>query len=132
MLAWAEKLPVFTAQRSIDMPMGNGTGPNGQGPRTGRGAGFCNGFDAPGSYNRGGRGMGMGGGRGFARGRGGFGFGGAGAFSGRGLGFNQFADSRTYNNSSDYNEMLKDEAAFLEKRLTAVKEELKTKEKDSE
>jgi hypothetical protein len=36
------------------MPFGDRTGPLGQGPRTGRGAGFCSGFAAPGSMNRGG------------------------------------------------------------------------------
>ena len=30
------------------MPGGNGTGPNGMGPMTGRGAGYCSGSQAPG------------------------------------------------------------------------------------
>jgi len=64
------------------MPGGNGTGPTGLGPMTGRGAGFCAGYAAPGYVNSaGGRGMGMGWGRGrgggFGRGRG-FGWGRAG------------------------------------------------------
>jgi len=43
------------------MPAGDGTGPRGMGPMTGRGAGYCAGFDAPGWSNpMGGRGMGMG------------------------------------------------------------------------
>ncbi len=56
------------------MPYGDHTGPMGYGPRTGRGMGFCNGYDAPGAVN-GGR-MAYGGfGRGFGRGMGrGFGF----------------------------------------------------------
>lgn len=33
------------------MPGGDGTGPMGQGPRTGRGAGYCAGYDMPGSAN---------------------------------------------------------------------------------
>lgn len=33
------------------MPAGDGTGPMGQGPMTGRGAGYCSGFDAPGWAN---------------------------------------------------------------------------------
>ncbi len=58
------------------MPHGDGTGPLGQGARTGRGLGFCNGFDAPG-FARGtgchrGRGWGRHPGR---RGRGGQGWG---------------------------------------------------------
>ena len=75
----------------IKMPFGDGTGPMGQGPMTGRGAGFCAGFASPGFANlmpgypygygyagvtpvwprRGygfGRGFGRGPGRGFGRG----------------------------------------------------------------
>ena len=36
------------------MPFGDGTGPSGHGPRTGRGAGFCSGGAVPGSMKRGG------------------------------------------------------------------------------
>jgi len=58
------------------MPGGNGTGPAGMGPMTGRAAGFCAGTGMPGYANgvpgRGfGRGFGMGRG---GSGRGGFGF----------------------------------------------------------
>ena len=60
------------------MPRGDGTGPMGMGPRTGRGAGFCAGYGVPGcatpmfGYGMGlglgfGRGMGRGRGRGFCR-----------------------------------------------------------------
>jgi len=64
------------------MPGGDGTGPGGMGPMTGRAAGFCAGYSVPGYANPvGGRGMGMGWGRGrgggFGRGRG-FGWGRAG------------------------------------------------------
>ena len=44
------------------MPRGNGTGPTGMGPMTGRGAGFCAGYDVPGYANGG---AGLRGGRGF-------------------------------------------------------------------
>nr|MBN2277392.1 DUF5320 domain-containing protein [candidate division Zixibacteria bacterium] len=57
------------------MPGGDRTGPMGQGPMTGRGAGFCAGYGRPGYMNRflgggfgSGRGMGRGGGRGFGGG----------------------------------------------------------------
>ena len=51
------------------MPRGDRTGPTGAGPTTGRAAGYCKGFAAPGSASfGGGRGRGMGGGRGFGRG----------------------------------------------------------------
>ncbi len=59
------------------MPRGDGSGPMGMGPMTGRGAGYCAGFGMPGFANApGGRGYGMGygWGRGFGRGRG-FGWG---------------------------------------------------------
>ena len=47
------------------MPAGNRTGPQGMGPRTGRGAGYCAGNDSPGYVNQG---FGSGFGRGFGRG----------------------------------------------------------------
>ena len=51
------------------MPSGDGTGPMGQGSLTGRGRGFCAGFNAPGFMNGGfGRGRGFGVRRGFGRG----------------------------------------------------------------
>jgi hypothetical protein len=57
------------------MPGGDKTGPMGAGPRTGRAAGLCAGYDVPGymnSYGRGGGGWGGGGrgGGGWGRGRG--------------------------------------------------------------
>ena len=64
------------------MPWGDRTGPWGRGPMTGRGAGYCAGYDMPGNinpdvpgYGRGrgfgpGRGMGRGFGRGMCWGRG--------------------------------------------------------------
>jgi len=64
------------------MPRGDGMGPNGMGPMTGRAAGYCAGYDRPGFANPtyGGR---MGFGRGLGRGfRGGFGRG-----FGRGYGY---------------------------------------------
>jgi len=49
------------------MPQGDGTGPRGQGPMTGRGMGYCAGFAVPGCMNTGfGRGRGLR--RGFGRG----------------------------------------------------------------
>lgn len=51
------------------MPFGDRTGPLGQGPRTGRGAGYCSGFAVPGYLNPAGGfgpfGRGRGGGRGW-------------------------------------------------------------------
>lgn len=62
------------------MPRGDRTGPMGQGPMTGRRAGFCAGYESPGFTNPvPGYGRGMGYGRGFGYGRGmGYGRGGGG------------------------------------------------------
>ncbi len=68
------------------MPYGDHTGPLGQGPKTGRGLGYCSGNDRPGAEVNTGRGFGRGMGRGFGRG---LGRGkGAGRGFGRGLGRN--------------------------------------------
>jgi hypothetical protein len=51
------------------MPAGDGTGPRGMGPMTGRGAGYCAGYDVPGYASpMPGRGFGIGQGRGWAGG----------------------------------------------------------------
>ncbi|MDA3792089.1 MAG: DUF5320 domain-containing protein [Elusimicrobia bacterium] len=56
------------------MPLGDRTGPVGAGPMTGRGAGYCAGYDVPGYMNpAAGRGA-FGRGRGLGRGGGGRGF----------------------------------------------------------
>ena len=56
------------------MPRGDGTGPAGMGPMTGRAAGYCAGYDRPGFMNpvggRMGAGFGWGRGRGLGYGRG--------------------------------------------------------------
>ena len=65
------------------MPGGDGTGPDGLGPMTGRAAGYCAGYPGPGYMNpiRGrGRGRGWGWGRGRGRGWGRHGWGWAGAY----------------------------------------------------
>jgi hypothetical protein len=40
-----------TEKEVISMPLGNGTGPAGMGPMTGRAAGFCAGYPVPGYMN---------------------------------------------------------------------------------
>ncbi|MDG6222249.1 MAG: DUF5320 domain-containing protein [Candidatus Bathyarchaeota archaeon] len=51
------------------MPRGDRTGPEGAGPMTGRGAGYCAGYSLPGYANpAGGYGRGLGRGRGYGRG----------------------------------------------------------------
>lgn len=71
------------------MPWGDGTGPWGMGPMTGRAAGYCAGYPAPGAMNPI---PGFGRGMGFGRGGGGRGVGrGFGAGFGRGRGFRFWA-----------------------------------------
>ena len=79
------------------MPKLDGTGPMGQGPRTGRGMGNCPG------------GAGFGWGRGYGCGCGGGFFG------------------RMFYTNKERDEMLKDREAMLESELKAVKEELAQK-----
>ena len=65
------------------MPGGDGTGPAGLGPMTGRAAGYCAGYPGPGYMSpMPGRGLGFGGGRGFGRGLG-LGFRGGHGWAGR-------------------------------------------------
>jgi len=72
----------YLAREVSKMPGGDGTGPGGMGPMTGRAAGYCAGYPAPGYVNPiGGRGLGFGRGRGFGRGLG------LGFRGGRGAGF---------------------------------------------
>ncbi|MBN1152457.1 MAG: DUF5320 domain-containing protein [Dehalococcoidia bacterium] len=82
------------------MPRGDGTGPMGMGPMTGRGAGYCSGAGAPGfmnpspgwGYGRGyGRGFGLGLGRGGGRGFAARGFGRRGAGFGAPYGYGPWA-----------------------------------------
>lgn len=105
------------------MPGGDRTGPMGYGPMTGRGAGFCAGYAAPGYANPyPGRGM-MGGGR-FGRGRGGGGFGmGRGRRMGMGqpyqpLQMDQATESQYL---EDEISNLKDNLKRMEERLTVLK-----------
>lgn len=60
------RVPVISKKEVFIMPFGDGTGPMGMGPMTGRGMGYCAGFPTPGYMNPGfGRGW-----FGFGRGRG--------------------------------------------------------------
>ena len=115
------------------MPGGDGTGPGGMGPMTGRAAGFCAGFPVPGYANPvGGRGMGMGWGRGrgggFGRGRG-FGWGRAGyGFPAYGGAVNPFAYGSapftpTVAPQQELNS-LKGQAEYLEDALDGIKKRI--------
>jgi hypothetical protein len=129
------------------MPGGDRTGPLGQGPMTGRGAGYCAGYSMPGYANPFvGRGW-FGWGRGFGRGRGWFGRGG-----GRGWrhwygpwnqGWAPYAHGGPYYGAYAYpaqtnvpdltpNEemnMLKEQSQFLQNELKEIQERMNTLEK---
>jgi len=109
------------------MPAGNNTGPLGQGPGTGRGLGFCSGYDSPG-YTKG-PGAGMGRGlrfRGGAMGNRGF---------GRGLGFRhgfgwrhnnpgQNYSNEAYNSQEDEISALKSQSKNLKQSLEYIEKRL--------
>ncbi len=113
------------------MPRGDRTGPDGYGPTTGRGLGFCTGHNAPGfTYPAPGRGIGMG--RGFGRGMGrGFGFGaGRGGF--RGYGGYSYMPYETAPSKEDELNMLKSQAEGFERSLEDIRkrmDELKDEKK---
>ena len=94
------------------MPGGNGTGPMGMGPMTGRGAGFA----APGYANPTGRGFGRG--RGFRQMFCATGMPGGSRFGARNPGRANFAYE------ADEKEFLKRQASFLENQLYDVKKRL--------
>ena len=84
------------------MPQGDRTGPNGQGPRTGRGMGFCAGYPTAGFMNQG-----------FGRGcRGGFG-------RGRGFGFRQqgVMQPQVITESQEKEQKLLIELAHIDQRI---------------
>jgi hypothetical protein len=96
------------------MPRGDGTGPMGMGPMTGRGAGYCNGSTAPGFANAG---AGFGCGRGNRR-----------MFYATGMpGWTRFGGTRGFQagpNVLDEKEFLSRQAQALEQELALVKKQL--------
>jgi len=136
------------------MPGGDGTGPAGMGPMTGRAAGYCAGYPVPGYMNPApiggwggfGYGRGWGGGRGWGRGRGrGFGWRG-GAYSAYGYPTHGYP-GYTYGypsygvpyygvsysgypytpemNSQQESEMLKEEAKAMQEDINAINKRIK-------
>ena len=103
------------------MPKGDRSGPNGMGPMTGRGAGFCNGFNAPGYFNQGAAGgYGMGAGRGFGGRHNNFG---AGYGPGRGYGMAAVPYSAApiagYSKEAEKG-YIENEVSFLKNQLKAL------------
>lgn len=110
------------------MPRGDGTGPMGMGPMTGRAAGFCAGFNTPGHMNTiPGRGFGMGFGRGF-----GGGFGWRNRYYAAGMtGWPQAAGVMPQMSREQEIEMLKNQADSLQNTLDAVNKQLRELEVDN-
>lgn len=113
------------------MPGGDKRGPNGMGPMTGRGLGYCAGYDAPGFTSdappRGGSGYGRGSGFGFRGGmRSGRGFG-----YGRGRGFGRGWRHQNYPVQSFDADPNQDRAGTqpdLAQELAALKDQIKALE----
>ena len=96
------------------MPGGDGTGPVGRGPMTGRAAGLCAGYSNPGYANPGyGRGLGRGWGRGFGR-----------RYWGRGRGFwwRGYSPEPYYAPAPSREE----EKTYLENTIKGLEEEIKS------
>jgi len=126
------------------MPFGDRTGPQGLGPMTGRGGGYCAGYPAPGYANPApGRGFGRGG-----RGRGwGPGFGRGGGFGrGRGFGWDPSVWGGPYGSDpsaygpayapgyapEDEATALKDQATYFEETLQEIKKRIEDIESSAE
>jgi hypothetical protein len=115
------------------MPFGDGTGPQGFGPRTGRGAGFCSGFGMTGPVNpaTGGAGFGFGRGGGlgyFGRGRGcrnWYRATGLPRWARAGYGY-PYAPSFA---AEDETKFLREEAEFLRKQLEEIQKRISSLEK---
>jgi len=109
------------------MPRGDGTGPMGMGPMSGRGLGYCVGFETPGYANpapRRGFGVGFGRGRGF----GGGGRGRRNMFYATGLpGWMRFGGNAAQYQKADpgfEKQMLKNQADALQSELDVIKKRL--------
>ena len=113
------------------MPRGDRTGPDGLGPMTGRAAGFCAGYAAPGYMNPvGGRGRG----RGFGRGMG-IGFHGRNNFYpayGYGAAFPNATPYAMAMTSAQEIDMLHQQAQSLEQTLTQINQRITELEKQKE
>lgn len=111
------------------MPFGSRTGPQGLGPMTGRGAGYCAGYPLPGrGLGRGGRGLGWG--RGFGRGRGrGFGRG----PQPWGAPYNSYTAAHAPSYSpEDEVTVLKNQAKYFEEALQETKKRIEEMESTAE
>ena len=103
------------------MPAGDRTGPRGMGLMTGRGMGYCRGYDLPGYANLpAGRGFGMGWGGGFGYGRG----------RGWGRGWGRGFDYLPPPSEEDEAAFLRAESARLKRHLEDIEKRLGEVEKE--
>lgn len=103
------------------MPYGDRRGPDGFGPRTGRGLGFCNGYDSPGYTKDWGRrfaGRGYGRGAGFGRGYG------RGYGRGAGWGVTPYAGDYRPPTKEEEKQMIKDEYNALKERMEILEKQM--------
>jgi len=106
------------------MPRGDGTGPMGMGPMTGRGAGICASYAVPGYANSVDRSAGYGCGRGFRR-----------TFCAAGMpGINRFCGSANemYAPAVDEKELISRQIKLLENQLAQVNKRLSNIDKSVE
>ncbi|NLB69597.1 MAG: DUF5320 domain-containing protein [Lentisphaerae bacterium] len=106
------------------MPRGDGTGPNGMGPMTGRAAGFCAGNNMPGYA----AGFAYGRGRGFGRGMGG-GFGRRNRNMFNAAGRPAWAQFGAAPAPADEKEFLKNQAEYLESEIAEIRKRLEELDK---
>lgn len=101
------------------MPRGDGMGPGGMGPMTGRGMGFCAGYNTPGfmNVNRGYPGYGRGRGRGMGYGQG---------WGRRGA----YGAPMSYTGPIDSKAVMTDQVNFLEEQLEEARRQLAEIEKN--
>jgi len=103
------------------MPRGDGTGPMGMGPMTGRGAGICAGYNTPGYANS----VGFGRGRGFRR-----------MYYATGLPrwarYEDRATNQAYTSEYDDKELLKRQAKMLEDELYDLKKRIASFDKSTD
>lgn len=121
-----------TFNKEAFMPRGDGTGPAGMGPRTGRAAGFCAGYPLPGYANQAG-GRGFGGGFGRGGGRGGRGFRNQYCATGQtgwqraaaGYGYGPAVPFHPYTPTEEQEtEMLRTQSEYLENELSGIRQRL--------
>jgi hypothetical protein len=125
-------LPIEIGEQRIrrqDMPRGDGTGRNGFGPMTGRGMGYCAGYDVPGYVNGGG----FGNRRFFGRGAGlglGYRYGGRYGYGLRSRRFAPVAPAYDLYDAASEADDLKLHAEALERELQGVRNRLNVLEKE--